>query len=208
MAKHPSYSRGKWTEALCYPRVGNRFPVMKPLWLWFDVSHLLLLGWGGDSYRKISGDTCSGGDVETRLEGEVVPCPLAGKKWFLALDFLRHHRNLIAISPGPRLVVLLTQWRERVELTSIIELLFPPQLGIQTKCIYGLMPLEEWKIFFEWNPPFTHWEIFSICSFVFFSMCCHFNLYNCPVKQVVLSAPFYFLNIRRHVQRKGLHRPI
>ncbi|XP_021561582.1 sortilin-related receptor-like, partial [Carlito syrichta] len=28
-------------------------------------------------YRKISGDTCSGGDVEARLEGELVPCPLA-----------------------------------------------------------------------------------------------------------------------------------
>ena len=34
----------------------------------------------GDSYRKISGDTCSGGDVEMRLEGELVPCPLAGKR--------------------------------------------------------------------------------------------------------------------------------
>lgn len=33
----------------------------------------------GNSYRKISGDTCSGGDVEARLEGELVPCPLAGK---------------------------------------------------------------------------------------------------------------------------------
>lgn len=36
-------------------------------------------GGGGNSYRKISGDTCSGGDVEARLEGELVPCPLAGK---------------------------------------------------------------------------------------------------------------------------------
>lgn len=42
-------------------------------------------------YRKISGDTCSGGDVEARLEGELVPCPLAGKRRFLPLDFLSHH---------------------------------------------------------------------------------------------------------------------
>lgn len=31
------------------------------------------------SYRKISGDTCTGGDIESRLEGELVPCPLAGE---------------------------------------------------------------------------------------------------------------------------------
>ncbi|XP_070808754.1 LOW QUALITY PROTEIN: sortilin-related receptor [Pituophis catenifer annectens] len=34
-------------------------------------------------YRKISGDTCSGGDVETRLEGETVPCPLAEENEFI-----------------------------------------------------------------------------------------------------------------------------
>ncbi|XP_025784663.1 sortilin-related receptor [Puma concolor] len=34
-------------------------------------------------YRKISGDTCSGGDVETRLEGELVPCPLAEENEFI-----------------------------------------------------------------------------------------------------------------------------
>ncbi|XP_078282958.1 sortilin-related receptor isoform X2 [Rhinoraja longicauda] len=27
-------------------------------------------------YRKVSGDTCSGGDVEARLEGEMLPCPV------------------------------------------------------------------------------------------------------------------------------------
>ncbi|KAF2976922.1 hypothetical protein EK904_014077, partial [Melospiza melodia maxima] len=32
-----------------------------------------------ECYRKISGDTCTGGDVESRLEGELVPCPLAGE---------------------------------------------------------------------------------------------------------------------------------
>jgi len=31
------------------------------------------------SYRKISGDTCMGGDIESRLEGEMLPCPLAGE---------------------------------------------------------------------------------------------------------------------------------
>ncbi|XP_043847881.1 sortilin-related receptor [Dromiciops gliroides] len=34
-------------------------------------------------YRKISGDTCSGGDVEARLEGELVPCPLAEENEFI-----------------------------------------------------------------------------------------------------------------------------
>uniref|UniRef100_A0A8D2BEA9 Sortilin-related receptor n=1 Tax=Sus scrofa TaxID=9823 RepID=A0A8D2BEA9_PIG len=34
-------------------------------------------------YRKISGDTCSGGDVEVRLEGELVPCPLAEENEFI-----------------------------------------------------------------------------------------------------------------------------
>nr|XP_034995004.1 sortilin-related receptor isoform X2 [Zootoca vivipara] len=34
-------------------------------------------------YRKISGDTCSGGDVEARLEGESVPCPLAEENEFI-----------------------------------------------------------------------------------------------------------------------------
>uniref|UniRef100_A0A8C4YG54 Sortilin-related receptor n=1 Tax=Gopherus evgoodei TaxID=1825980 RepID=A0A8C4YG54_9SAUR len=34
-------------------------------------------------YRKVSGDTCSGGDVESRLEGELVPCPLAEENEFI-----------------------------------------------------------------------------------------------------------------------------
>uniref|UniRef100_A0A8C3NJ67 Sortilin-related receptor n=1 Tax=Geospiza parvula TaxID=87175 RepID=A0A8C3NJ67_GEOPR len=34
-------------------------------------------------YRKISGDTCTGGDVELRLEGELVPCPLAEENEFI-----------------------------------------------------------------------------------------------------------------------------
>ncbi|XP_013929765.1 PREDICTED: sortilin-related receptor, partial [Thamnophis sirtalis] len=34
-------------------------------------------------YRKVSGDTCSGGDVEARLEGETVPCPLAEENEFI-----------------------------------------------------------------------------------------------------------------------------
>ncbi|KAL7981563.1 hypothetical protein Chor_005651 [Crotalus horridus] len=36
-----------------------------------------------ECYRKISGDTCSGGDVEARLEGETVPCPLAEENEFI-----------------------------------------------------------------------------------------------------------------------------
>ncbi|XP_051668172.1 sortilin-related receptor isoform X3 [Manacus candei] len=34
-------------------------------------------------YRKISGDTCAGGDIESRLEGELVPCPLAEENEFI-----------------------------------------------------------------------------------------------------------------------------
>lgn len=31
------------------------------------------------SYRKVPGDSCSGGDVESRLDGEMLPCPVGGK---------------------------------------------------------------------------------------------------------------------------------
>ncbi|XP_069081125.1 sortilin-related receptor [Pleurodeles waltl] len=34
-------------------------------------------------YRKVSGDTCSGGDVETRLDGENVPCPVTEENEFI-----------------------------------------------------------------------------------------------------------------------------
>ncbi|XP_065553451.1 sortilin-related receptor isoform X3 [Lathamus discolor] len=34
-------------------------------------------------YRKISGDTCTGGDIESRLDGELVPCPLAEENEFI-----------------------------------------------------------------------------------------------------------------------------
>ncbi|XP_075046529.1 sortilin-related receptor [Mixophyes fleayi] len=34
-------------------------------------------------YRRISGDTCSGGDVETRLDGEEVPCPVGEENEFI-----------------------------------------------------------------------------------------------------------------------------
>ncbi|KAM9299149.1 sortilin-related receptor [Gastrophryne carolinensis] len=34
-------------------------------------------------YRRISGDTCSGGDVEARLDGEEVPCPVGEENEFI-----------------------------------------------------------------------------------------------------------------------------
>ncbi|XP_075695287.1 sortilin-related receptor [Rhinoderma darwinii] len=34
-------------------------------------------------YRRISGDTCSGGDVEARLDGEDVPCPVGEENEFI-----------------------------------------------------------------------------------------------------------------------------
>ncbi|KAJ8266258.1 hypothetical protein GJAV_G00128370 [Gymnothorax javanicus] len=34
-------------------------------------------------YRKVSGDSCSGGDVEARLNGEMVPCPIGESNEFI-----------------------------------------------------------------------------------------------------------------------------
>ncbi|XP_048015876.1 sortilin-related receptor [Megalobrama amblycephala] len=34
-------------------------------------------------YRKVSGDSCSGGDVEARLDGEVLPCPVGESNEFI-----------------------------------------------------------------------------------------------------------------------------
>lgn len=31
------------------------------------------------SYRRVPGDSCSGGDVQSRLDGEMLPCPVGGK---------------------------------------------------------------------------------------------------------------------------------
>ncbi|XP_077161267.1 sortilin-related receptor isoform X2 [Paroedura picta] len=47
-------------------------------------------------YRKISGDVCSGGDVEARLEGELVPCPLAEENEFIlyATQYSIHRYDL------------------------------------------------------------------------------------------------------------------
>lgn len=45
------------------------------------------------SYRKVPGDSCSGGDVESRLDGEMLPCPVGGEPtfylnhWFWTLHF-------------------------------------------------------------------------------------------------------------------------
>lgn len=54
------------------------------------------------SYRKISGDTCTGGDVESRLEGELVPCPLAGEcEQDLLCPQGLHSLNLWLLPQGP-----------------------------------------------------------------------------------------------------------
>ncbi|XP_059812923.1 sortilin-related receptor [Hypanus sabinus] len=50
-------------------------------------------------YRKISGDTCSGGDVEARLEGEVLPCPVREENEFI-LYALRSSIHRYDLSSG------------------------------------------------------------------------------------------------------------
>uniref|UniRef100_A0A673KBJ0 Sortilin-related receptor n=1 Tax=Sinocyclocheilus rhinocerous TaxID=307959 RepID=A0A673KBJ0_9TELE len=36
-----------------------------------------------NGYRKVSGDSCSGGDVEARLDGEMLPCPVGESNEFI-----------------------------------------------------------------------------------------------------------------------------
>uniref|UniRef100_H3ARQ9 Sortilin-related receptor n=1 Tax=Latimeria chalumnae TaxID=7897 RepID=H3ARQ9_LATCH len=50
-------------------------------------------------YRKISGDTCTGGDVETRLEGELVPCPVGEENEFI-LYAMRNSIHRYDLSSG------------------------------------------------------------------------------------------------------------
>ncbi|XP_059494976.1 sortilin-related receptor isoform X1 [Stegostoma tigrinum] len=66
-------------------------------------------------YRKISGDTCSGGDVEARLEGEVLPCPVREENEFL-LYALRSSIHRYDLSKGTDEVLPLQGLRGTVSL--------------------------------------------------------------------------------------------
>lgn len=92
----------------------------------------------GDSYRKISGDTCSGGDVEARLEGELVPCPLAGKRGGAPVWLLAHVEAQLQ-APGSSNLAEKTH-------RDVAEVPFP-SLSIQTGFLHSLFCLYEWKIF-------------------------------------------------------------
>uniref|UniRef100_UPI00398ED6D8 sortilin-related receptor isoform X2 n=1 Tax=Pristiophorus japonicus TaxID=55135 RepID=UPI00398ED6D8 len=66
-------------------------------------------------YRKISGDTCSGGDVEARLEGEILPCPVGEENEFL-LYALRSSIHRYDLSRGTDEVLPLQDLRGTVAL--------------------------------------------------------------------------------------------
>ncbi|XP_041030158.1 sortilin-related receptor [Carcharodon carcharias] len=66
-------------------------------------------------YRKISGDTCSGGDVEARLEGEMLPCPVGEENEFL-LYALRSTIHRYDLSKGTDEVLPLQGLRGTVSL--------------------------------------------------------------------------------------------
>ncbi|XP_072342495.1 sortilin-related receptor [Scyliorhinus torazame] len=76
-------------------------------------------------YRKISGDTCSGGDVENRLAGEVLPCPMEEEKEFL-LYALRSTIHRYDLSKGTDEVLPLQGLRGTVAL----------DFDLETNCIY------------------------------------------------------------------------
>ncbi|XP_038610031.1 sortilin-related receptor isoform X2 [Tachyglossus aculeatus] len=66
-------------------------------------------------YRKISGDTCHGGDLEERLEGELVPCPLAEENEFI-LFAMRSSIHRYDLSSGASEQLPLTGLRGAVAL--------------------------------------------------------------------------------------------
>uniref|UniRef100_A0AAY4CL48 Sortilin-related receptor n=1 Tax=Denticeps clupeoides TaxID=299321 RepID=A0AAY4CL48_9TELE len=66
-------------------------------------------------YRKVSGDSCSGGDVETRLDGEMLPCPVGESNEFI-LYALRHSIHRYDLSTGTDQSLPLSGLREAVAL--------------------------------------------------------------------------------------------
>nr|XP_015193134.1 PREDICTED: sortilin-related receptor [Lepisosteus oculatus] len=66
-------------------------------------------------YRKIAGDTCGGGDVEARMDGEVLPCPVGESNEFL-LYALRGSIHRYDLSSGTDETLPLSGLREAVAL--------------------------------------------------------------------------------------------
>ncbi|XP_036379298.1 sortilin-related receptor-like [Megalops cyprinoides] len=66
-------------------------------------------------YRKVSGDTCSGGDVEARLNGEMLPCPVGESNEFI-LYAIRNSIHRYDLSTGMDQPLPLSGLREAVAL--------------------------------------------------------------------------------------------
>ncbi|XP_035288047.1 sortilin-related receptor-like isoform X1 [Anguilla anguilla] len=66
-------------------------------------------------YRKVSGDSCSGGDVEARLNGEMLPCPIGESNEFI-LYAVRSSIHRFDLSTGTDQVLPLTGLREAIAL--------------------------------------------------------------------------------------------
>nr|XP_061781469.1 sortilin-related receptor-like isoform X2 [Nerophis lumbriciformis] len=66
-------------------------------------------------YRKVPGDSCSGGDVEARLEGEMLPCPVGESNEFI-LYALRNSIHRYELATGNDQVLPLLGLKEAVAL--------------------------------------------------------------------------------------------
>ncbi|XP_029027892.1 sortilin-related receptor isoform X2 [Betta splendens] len=66
-------------------------------------------------YRKVSGDSCSGGDVESRLNGEMLPCPVVESNEFI-LYAVRNSIHRYDLATGTDQVLPLAGLREAVAL--------------------------------------------------------------------------------------------
>ncbi|KAL4608616.1 sortilin-related receptor [Arapaima gigas] len=66
-------------------------------------------------YRKVSGDSCSGGDVEARLDGEMLPCPVGESNEFI-LYAVRSSIHRYDLATGVDQTLPLTGLREAVAL--------------------------------------------------------------------------------------------
>ncbi|XP_059930371.1 sortilin-related receptor [Gadus macrocephalus] len=66
-------------------------------------------------YRKVSGDSCTGGDVETRLNGEMLPCPVGESNEFI-LYAVRSSIHRYDLATGTDTPLPLTGLREAVAL--------------------------------------------------------------------------------------------
>uniref|UniRef100_A0A6Q2ZM28 Sortilin-related receptor n=1 Tax=Esox lucius TaxID=8010 RepID=A0A6Q2ZM28_ESOLU len=66
-------------------------------------------------YRKVSGDSCNGGDVEARLDGEMLPCPVGESNEFI-LYAVRNSIHRYDLATGSDQALPLSGLREAVAL--------------------------------------------------------------------------------------------